>query len=80
MSIRNVDIYDDLHNKLSDTLKERRTHNIRLKCLTIQSCNALTLEYKQELEGLVEKLIWENVMEIVSDDEIESEGRIDSGI
>jgi len=77
LSIRNVDIYDDLHDELLDTLKERRIHNIGLKCLAIRSCSVLTLEYKKELEGLAERLIWENVMEMVSDDEIESEGEID---
>ena len=73
MSIRNVDIYNDLQNELLDILEQRRTHDIGLKCLAIRSCGVFTLEYKQELEGLVEKLIWESVMEMVSEDETEAE-------
>ena len=73
MSIRNVDIYDDLQNELLDILKQRHTRDIYLKCLAIRSCGVFTLEYKQELEGLVEKRIWENVIEMVSEAETEVE-------
>jgi hypothetical protein len=64
LSFRDLDIFFQQHNKLLDTLKERRTHGVGLKGLIIRSCRVLNLESKKEFEGLVEKITWENVTEI----------------
>jgi len=52
--IRNVDIHYEPYIKLLDVMKGRRTHNVGLKSLSIQSGHVSTLECKKEFEGLVE--------------------------
>jgi hypothetical protein len=66
LSFYNVDILFGLHSKLLRMLEERCTYDASLESLVLHSCRVSTLECKEELESLVEKVIWENVMEMRS--------------
>ena len=73
LTICNVNIHHEPHNKLLEILKERRAHNVGLEGLTIRSCHVPTLEYKEEFEGLVGNIIWEDVTETEPDSDSDSE-------
>jgi hypothetical protein len=64
LSICNVDIYRNLYKMLLGILEERRTHNVGLKVLVIRSCHVPTLECEKELKDLVERIVWDEVMEL----------------
>ena len=73
LSFHYLDLFFDSQNKLLDMLKERLTHGIGLKSLAIRMCNVHTLECEEELEDLVREVTWENVREIRSEYDTESE-------
>ena len=58
-------------------MKKRCAQNVGLKGLVIRSCGVPALECKEEFEGLAEKIVWEDVMEMVSDYESETEEETD---
>jgi hypothetical protein len=79
LSFSDIDLFPEPLKKLLDILEERRTHGVGLKGLTIWSCGVGILEFKEELEDLVEKIIWEDVEEMDLDYEPETEEETTSG-
>ena len=76
LSLHNVDLRLESHDKLLGILRERCTHDVGLESLVLQSCYVPTLGYRKELEGLVKEITWDDVVE--SDDEMDSEEETDS--
>jgi len=56
-----------------DLLKNRNDHQIILKRLVLQSCRVPTVEYKSGLKALVGRVTWDNVTEVGSDYESETD-------
>ena len=76
LSFRNINLFSKLHLRLVGILLERRNRNLGLESLVIQGCRVPTAECRENLEDLVEKVTWDDAIEIGSgygDSETETE-------
>jgi hypothetical protein len=67
LTLYDVDVFSRLYKKLLEILKRRHDRHVGLKNLVVQSCRVPTVGYKEDLKGLVKKVIWDNVMDMGSD-------------
>jgi len=73
LTLHNIDVLFGQQRKLLDLLKNRNDHQIILKRLVLQSCRVPTVEYKSNLKALVGRVTWDNVTEVGSDYESETD-------
>ena len=73
LTLHNIDVLFRQQRKLLDLLKNRNDHQIILKRLVLQSCRVPTVEYKSGLKALVGRVTWDNVTEVGSDYESETD-------